>query len=320
MSESVILVGDIHGWLDRLEGVWQRLEERLGLEKLDKATVVFLGDYNDRGPDTKGVLDFLVALAKKRSDRASYGETIFLAGNHDFAFAAYIGVAIGTQDVGDDRDIEASRFASLAEMAEESLKEDTHPLYSHPVEGGMHYQGRLWGGSNGPFKSEATFKSYGVSFVPNSPENREALKAAVPLDHKEFLRSLRFIYDAPLAFAPGRIIAVHAGLDSRQAADPQIEALLGGDMFAKVLTPDDLGSIACICDKTENVYHMHPDLAGKAMLVSGHHSERAKPAEFRHIIDSTGGRPRATLDAMLLPGEEIIQHEEKRGPTSQPGP
>lgn len=55
-----------------------------------RAGIVFLGDYCDRGADTKGVLDWLIQL--KRDRRKSGGtEPQFLAGNHDFGMACFLG-------------------------------------------------------------------------------------------------------------------------------------------------------------------------------------------------------------------------------------
>lgn len=39
--------------------------------------MVFLGDYIDRGPDSKGVIDFLIEFGRV------YPETAFLRGNHE---------------------------------------------------------------------------------------------------------------------------------------------------------------------------------------------------------------------------------------------
>jgi len=83
-----ICVGDIHGHLDRLRNLWRNLELKLGSPAFQSATVIFLGDYNDRGPDTKGVLDFLCGLPLRFPQQRH----VFLAGNHDFAFAAFLGV------------------------------------------------------------------------------------------------------------------------------------------------------------------------------------------------------------------------------------
>ena len=41
---------------------------------------------------------------------------------------------------------------------------------------------------------------------------RDALVAAVPQAHKDFLKRLLWVYDSPVAFTPGRLVCVHAGL------------------------------------------------------------------------------------------------------------
>ena len=75
---AIFAVGDIHGCLDRLV----RLVERLPFDP-DKDTLVFLGDYINRGPDSRGVLDFLLDLEKRCA------HTIFLLGNHERALLRY---------------------------------------------------------------------------------------------------------------------------------------------------------------------------------------------------------------------------------------
>ena len=88
VKRMTICVGDIHGHLDRLRKLWRNLELKLGSEGFGKSSMIFLGDYNDRGPDTKGVLDFLVSLPHRYPQQRH----VFLCGNHDFAFAAFLGV------------------------------------------------------------------------------------------------------------------------------------------------------------------------------------------------------------------------------------
>ena len=39
---------------------------------------VFIGDYIDRGPDSRGVIEFLMRLQTQSSDKS-----IFLMGNHE---------------------------------------------------------------------------------------------------------------------------------------------------------------------------------------------------------------------------------------------
>lgn len=65
-----LVIGDIHGCLTALE----TLVESIGLTADD--TLVTLGDYIDRGPDSKGVIDYLLDLKAKFN-------VITLKGNHE---------------------------------------------------------------------------------------------------------------------------------------------------------------------------------------------------------------------------------------------
>jgi serine/threonine protein phosphatase 1 len=71
-------IGDIHGELEKLED----LLEFLPLRAEDR--LVFLGDYVDRGPDSKGVVDRLIALGRER-------DCTFLLGNHEAMFLDFLG-------------------------------------------------------------------------------------------------------------------------------------------------------------------------------------------------------------------------------------
>lgn len=71
----IYVVGDIHGCLDPL----QRLIAQLPLSESDE--VIFLGDYIDRGPDSKGVIDYLLTLR---------GRYTFLMGNHERMFLDFL--------------------------------------------------------------------------------------------------------------------------------------------------------------------------------------------------------------------------------------
>ena len=56
--ERIFAVGDIHGCLDKLI----ELMDTVDIDP-DKDTLVFIGDYIDRGTDSKGVVDYLIELA-----------------------------------------------------------------------------------------------------------------------------------------------------------------------------------------------------------------------------------------------------------------
>ncbi|MEE9587252.1 MAG: metallophosphoesterase, partial [Hyphomicrobiaceae bacterium] len=50
-------VGDIHGRLDLLRSLLKRIEaDARGQVQASKRTLVFLGDYVDRGPDSRSVV------------------------------------------------------------------------------------------------------------------------------------------------------------------------------------------------------------------------------------------------------------------------
>jgi serine/threonine protein phosphatase 1 len=70
MPERVIAIGDIHGSLRALD----KLLHTLNLQPGDQ--LVTLGDYVDRGPDSRGVLDRMISLHES-------GQVIPLRGNHE---------------------------------------------------------------------------------------------------------------------------------------------------------------------------------------------------------------------------------------------
>jgi len=70
MAERIIAIGDIHGCTPALRAVLQAAEPRPG------DTVVTLGDYVDRGPDTLGTLETLIDLSYRC-------RLIPILGNHD---------------------------------------------------------------------------------------------------------------------------------------------------------------------------------------------------------------------------------------------
>jgi serine/threonine protein phosphatase 1 len=77
-------IGDIHGSLDKLQRLISRCEEHAGGRPM---TFVFLGDYIDRGPQSRGVISFLIDLQSRCG-----GRVVLLKGNHEaMALAAIDG-------------------------------------------------------------------------------------------------------------------------------------------------------------------------------------------------------------------------------------
>lgn len=79
---SRYVVGDIHGCSDEL----RRLLDSLRLASGD--TLVFLGDYIDRGPDSSGVVSSLFELEKNYPAVS----LVFLKGNHEDMLLSFLGL------------------------------------------------------------------------------------------------------------------------------------------------------------------------------------------------------------------------------------
>jgi calcineurin-like phosphoesterase family protein len=71
---ATIAVGDVHGNLQALNDVLDQLRDEAGLSD----TVVFLGDYIDRGPDSKRCVDAIL-----RFQNECDAEVVSLLGNHE---------------------------------------------------------------------------------------------------------------------------------------------------------------------------------------------------------------------------------------------
>ncbi|KAH1227865.1 hypothetical protein GmHk_10G027991 [Glycine max] len=61
----VICMGDIHGFITKLQILWSNLEASLDRSEFETATLIFLGDYYDRGPGTRHLIEFLVSLPSR---------------------------------------------------------------------------------------------------------------------------------------------------------------------------------------------------------------------------------------------------------------
>jgi serine/threonine protein phosphatase 1 len=71
-----VAVGDIHGMADKLNRLLLEIDSWLASVKMGRPVqFIFLGDYVDRGPDAKGVIDTVRAMQKAGA--------ICLRGNHE---------------------------------------------------------------------------------------------------------------------------------------------------------------------------------------------------------------------------------------------
>jgi serine/threonine protein phosphatase 1 len=70
------VIGDVHGCADLLDQVIKRIDAHLSVNPAFRPVEIFLGDYIDRGPASRRVLDCLIARTRAR-------ETVCLKGNHE---------------------------------------------------------------------------------------------------------------------------------------------------------------------------------------------------------------------------------------------
>jgi len=79
MTGRIFAVGDIHGCLSKVT----RLIEVIPIDDRED-TLLFIGDYIDRGPDSWGVVDYILALRKR------FAHVVCLRGNHEDMLLSYI--------------------------------------------------------------------------------------------------------------------------------------------------------------------------------------------------------------------------------------
>jgi len=84
-GQAVYAIGDIHGRLDLLDDLLVRIQRDADNHPLDRVrSLVFLGDYIDRGPESRGVIERLLG------DPLAGFATVRLMGNHEAAMLAFL--------------------------------------------------------------------------------------------------------------------------------------------------------------------------------------------------------------------------------------
>lgn len=290
---TLICVGDIHGYINKLLNLWSNLQSHIDPDSFNSATVIFLGDYCDRGPDTRKVIDFLVSLPAKYPNQ----KHIFLSGNHDFAFSAFVGILRG--------------FDAEETWKEYSGSEDREGWYKGDGYEKMHLQGRRWAGSikvrfntvkgieykGSIYDAGPTFESYGV------PHGSADLVKAVPDDHKKFLADMLWVHeedDVCIETEEGlkhcKLIAVHAGLEKGKDVQEQLKFLKAREARVSKIEP---------LSGRKNVWDI-PKEVTETVVVSGHHG-RLDVEGLRLIIDQGGGLEHNPVAAIVLPSMKIIR-------------
>lgn len=79
----IFAIGDIHGNLNEIRILIEFLKKEKELDERD--CLVFMGDYIDRGPASRQVIDLMLSL------KAALPKTVFLKGNHEDMLLGFLG-------------------------------------------------------------------------------------------------------------------------------------------------------------------------------------------------------------------------------------
>ncbi|XP_057959927.1 tyrosine-protein phosphatase RLPH2-like [Malania oleifera] len=299
-KERVICcLGDVHGFISKLENLWSNLETLIDPYDFQTALIIFLGDYCDRGPHTREVIDFLISLPPKYPNQTH----VFLSGNHDFAFAAFVGVLPPPPD--------GSAFSETWKEHEPS--EEREGWFKGEGYENMHLQGRRWSGTikerfnavkgteykGSIYDAGPTFESYGV------PHGSADLVRAVPEEHKRFLADMVWVHeedDVCIETEEGvkhcKLIAVHAGLVRGKGVEEQLKFLKARDTRVP--------KVANFSGR-KDVWEIPEELTkSPTIVVSGHHG-KLHIEGLRLIIDEGGGLENNPVAAIVLPSMKIVR-------------
>lgn len=114
-GERLYAVGDIHGCARLLDALIEKInDDAAGCSR----RLIFLGDYVDRGEDSKGVIDRLLSIGAREPD------TIFLKGNHEQAILDFLAAPEQNEDWlhwGGDKTLESYGAADIWSKTPERL-------------------------------------------------------------------------------------------------------------------------------------------------------------------------------------------------------
>ena len=188
----IYAIGDIHGQKAMLDHALALVDADGGAD----AKIIFMGDYTDRGPDSRAVIDTLIA------GRDAGRNWTFLKGNHDRMFHDFV-----TQGAEHDPKVKSNiswvnpRLGGQATLASYGVTGDPHFTQDGTHERLTHYT-----------KDGETLSRDMV---------QAQARAAVPAAHLDFLN------DLPLFHETQAHIFVHAGLRPNVAlADQDVEDML----------------------------------------------------------------------------------------------
>jgi hypothetical protein len=192
-APRLVAIGDIHGSLDGFTTILEAagLVNDNGSWAGGRATLIQTGDYMDRGPGVRAVMDRLIALESEA--RSAGGRALALLGNHEVMNL-----------IGTTRDATPAIFATFADDKSESRREDEWEDYS----------------------KLASARRKGDPVPAVYQQTREAWMAAHPPGYIEYRAALgpkgkygAWLRDKPVVVEVAGTILMHAGIAPEDPPD-----------------------------------------------------------------------------------------------------
>lgn len=198
-NTTIFAIGDVHGYLDALKTLCTKIDAYRVKHPNQHVIEVFLGDYINRGPQSREVLDFLIA----RSRQQDGVKRVFIAGNHDVAFRRLLkdGHKHRTISLTEQMFYDYGGPETLASygVPMRTVRFPEHGLDHHIVKGSSLYLNR---------------RTLNIM--------REELMDTLPASHILFLEKMKNSY------TNGKYLFVHAGIDPAVPLDKQDPDYLRG--------------------------------------------------------------------------------------------
>ncbi len=94
-KDRIYAVGDVHGRVDLLNRILEMIARDVASHQDYRAAkIIFLGDYIDRGDNSKEVLDVLMGVRNELPE----DNLLFLAGNHEAAVLSFLSDPVGKSE------------------------------------------------------------------------------------------------------------------------------------------------------------------------------------------------------------------------------
>ena len=194
-APRIVAIGDIHGDAGRFKAILERtrLIDTEGRWTGGGTVFVQTGDFLDRGPDVRPVVDLLMALEDQA--RAAGGRAVILLGNHEAMNA-----------MADLRYVAPAALASFADARSEQRRESAWKAHARLAER----------------RRKALERASAAIPVPAAYQasSREAWMQAHPPGYLEYVEAFgpdgrygRWIRQRPVLTMVGETVFVHGGLD-----------------------------------------------------------------------------------------------------------